>query len=312
MNKRQKTVGMLAVLLLVVAAAVFALTRGGKDEAPQAGNLLVNGDFSAVTDGMPDGWSTGMWVTSAGASYLEAVTMADGTTAALVENAASNDARFEQTVSVRENATYRLTARVMAENCGEDRKGANVSFSGIYGTSADLHDTAGQWETLTLYARTGKGQREVTVMARLGGYGSENSGKAWFTDVALEQVETVPVGETVLDLSTPAPSKKTENTAPTSMKERSIPLLGISAALYLAIAFLLMRGLNGADMNGRRAEIGLILTLAAAFVLRAVLAFTVEGYGVDMGCFGAWAGRMASGGAGNFYQEGYFCDYPPA
>lgn len=37
MNKRQKTVGMLAVLLLVVAAAVFALTRGGKDEAPQAG-----------------------------------------------------------------------------------------------------------------------------------------------------------------------------------------------------------------------------------------------------------------------------------
>ncbi len=53
MNKRQKTVGMLAVLLLVVAAAVFALTRGGKDEAPQAGNLLVNGDFSAVTDGMP-------------------------------------------------------------------------------------------------------------------------------------------------------------------------------------------------------------------------------------------------------------------
>lgn len=96
------------------------------------------------------------------------------------------------------------------------------------------------------------------------------------------------------------------------MKERSIPLLGISAALYLAIALLLVRGLNGANMNDRRAGIGLILTLAAAFVLRAVLAFTVEGYGVDMGCFGAWAGRMASGGAGNFYQEGYFCDYPPA
>lgn len=306
MNKRQKTVGMLAVLLLVVAAAVFALTRGGKDEAPQAGNLLVNGDFSAVTDGMPDGWSTGMWVTSAGASYLEAVTMADGTTAALVENAASNDARFEQTVSVRENATYRLTARVMAENCGEEHKGANVSFSGIYGTSADLHDTAGQWETLTLYARTGKGQREVTVMARLGGYGSENSGKAWFTDVALEQVETVPVGETVLDLSTPAPSKKTENTAPTSMKERSIPLLGISAALYLAIALLLVRGLNGANMNDRRAGIGLILTLAAAFVLRAVLAFTVEGYGVDHGLLWRVGGQNGIRRRGKFLSGRLF------
>lgn len=64
----------------------------------------------------------------------------------------------------------------------------------------------------------------------------------------------MPVGETVLDLSTPAPSKKTENTAPTAMKERSVPLLGISAALYLAIALLLVRGLNGANMNDRRAR----------------------------------------------------------
>ncbi len=312
MNKRQKTAGIVAVLILLVLAAAFALTRSGKDEAPQAGNLIVNGDFSAATDGMPDGWSTGMWVTSAGASYLEAVTLEDGTTAALVENAASNDARFEQTVAVRENTTYRLTARVMAEDCGEGQKGANVSFSGIYGTSADLHDTAGQWETLTLYARTGKGQREVTVMARLGGYGSENSGKAWFTDVALEQVETVPVGETVLDLSTPAPSKKTESTTPVSMKERSIPLLGMAAAVYLVLALMLARGLSGAEPNERRAAMGLVLMLAAAFVIRAILAFTVEGYGVDMGCFGAWAGRMASGGAANFYQEGYFCDYPPA
>ena len=312
MNKRQKTVGIVAVLILLVLAAAFALTRSGKDETPQKGNLIVNGDFSAVTDGMPDGWETGMWVTSAGASYLEAVTMEDGTTAALVENAASNDARFEQTVSVRENTTYKLTARVMAENCGEEKKGANVSFSGIYGTSADLHDTAGEWETLTLYARTGKGQREVTVMARLGGYGSENSGKAWFTDVSLEQVENVPVGETVLDLSTPAPSQKTENTAAVSMKERSIPLLGLAAAVYLALALLLARGLGGKRMDERRAAMGLVLTLAIAFVIRALLAFTVEGYGVDMGCFSAWAGKMASGGAANFYEEGYFCDYPPA
>ena len=43
-----------------------------------------------------------------------------------------------------------------------------------------------------------------------------------------------------------------------------------------------------------------------------LLAFTVEGYGVDMGCFGAWAGKMANGGPANFYEAGYFCDYPPA
>ncbi|MFR2150614.1 MAG: hypothetical protein ACLS7Z_08930 [Christensenellales bacterium] len=219
--------------LLVIAAVSFTLSSGSaKDAVPQTGNLIANGDFSILEDGQPKGWETGMWVTSAGASYLEAVTLADGTTSALVENAASNDARFEQAVAVRENTTYKLTARVMAEGCGEGTKGANVSFSGIYGTSRDLHDTDGQWETLTLYGRTGKGQKEVTVMVRVGGYGSENTGKAWFTDVRLEQVETVPVGETVLDLATPAPSKKTDTSEPKTARDMSIPLLIGAACVY--------------------------------------------------------------------------------
>ena len=250
MKKRQKIWIVVLLTLLAAAAVFFALFgSGGKDDAPQTGNLIANGDFALTTDGEPDGWQTGAWVTSAGASYLEAVTLEDGTTAALVENAAANDARFEQTIAVRENATYRLTARVMAEGCGEGTKGANVSFSGVYDTSRDLHDTNGQWETLTLYGRTGKGQKEITVMARLGGYGAENTGKAWFTDVSLEQVETVPVGETVLDLATPAPSQKTDAGAPKTAKERSIPLL-IGAALRLHGA----GGAAGARPDGEEAE----------------------------------------------------------
>ena len=296
--------------LLVIAAVSFTLSSGSaKDAVPQAGNLIANGDFSILEDGQPKGWETGMWVTSAGASYLEAVTLADGTTAALVENAASNDARFEQAVAVRENTTYKLTARVMAEGCGEGTKGANVSFSGIYGTSRDLHDTDGQWETLTLYGRTGKGQKEVTVMVRLGGYGSENTGKAWFTDVRLEQVETVPVGETVLDLATPAPSKKTDTSEPQTARDMSIPLLIGAAVVYLALAAALVRGLTNQRLNARA---GLLAVLLGALAIRVLLAFTVEGYGVDMGCFGAWAGKMAAGGPSNFYEAGYFCDYPPA
>ena len=142
----------LALALLVGAAGLFFALRPEEEQPLQEGNRIENGDFSAVTNGMPDGWETGMWVTSYGASFLEAVTLEDGTTAALVENAAANDARFEQTVAVQENATYRLSARVMAEDCGEGLLGANISFIGIYGTSQDVHDTDGQWETLTLYA----------------------------------------------------------------------------------------------------------------------------------------------------------------
>ena len=312
MKKKTKWSIMAAALALVLAAcAVVFLAQKEREQPVAPGNLLENGDFSAVTDGMPDHWNTGMWVTSAGASYLEAATAADGTTAALVENVAANDARFEQTVSVRGNATYRLTARVMAEGCDTEELGANVSFLGVYGTSEDVHDTDGAWQTLTLYAHTGKGQKEATVCVRLGGYGSEATGRAWFTDVCLEQVEEAPVGAFVLDLSTPEPQKEPAQTD--GGKGAVIPGLLAAAAAYLIAAFVVACTLlAGGRMDGRRGFAALAGLLLAALLLRVALSACVAGYGVDMGCFGAWASRMAAVGPANFYEEGYFCDYPPA
>ena len=312
MKKKTKWSIMAAALALVLAAcAVVFLAQKEREQPVKPGNLLENGDFSAVTDGMPDHWNTGMWVTSAGASYLEAATAADGTTAALVENVAANDARFEQTVSVRGNATYRLTARVMAEGCDPEELGANVSFLGVYGTSEDVHDTDGAWETLTLYAHTGKGQKEATVCVRLGGYGSEATGRALFTDVCLEQVEEAPVGAFVLDLSTPEPQKEPAQTD--GGKGAVIPGLLAAAAAYLIAAFVVACTLlAGGRMDGRRGFAALAGLLLAALLLRVALSACVAGYGVDMGCFGAWASRMAAVGPANFYEEGYFCDYPPA
>ena len=312
MKKKTKWSIMAAALALVLAAcAVVFLAQKEREQPVKPGNLLENGDFSAVTGGMPDHWNTGMWVTNAGASYLEAATAADGTTAALVENVAANDARFEQTVSVRGNATYRLTARVMAEGCDPEELGANVSFLGVYGTSEDVHDTDGAWETLTLYAHTGKGQKEATVCVRLGGYGSEATGRALFTDVCLEQVEEAPVGAFVLDLSTPEPQKEPAQTD--GGKGAVIPGLLAAAAAYLIAAFVVACTLlAGGRMDGRRGFAALAGLLLAALLLRVALSACVAGYGVDMGCFGAWASRMAAVGPANFYEEGYFCDYPPA
>ena len=200
MKKPKQRILVAALLVIALIVSAIMLFGNENDRAIQSGNLLENGDFSAVTGSMPDGWGTGMWVTSAGASYLEAAEVG-GVPAVLVENAAPNDARFEQTVAVRENATYKLTARVMAEGCDPAILGANVSFLGVYGTSEDVHDTDGQWETLTVYGRTGKGQKEITVCARLGGYGAEATGKAWFADMRLEQVEEAPVGAAVIALN---------------------------------------------------------------------------------------------------------------
>ena len=55
----------------------------------------------------------------------------------------------------------------------------------------------------------------------------------------------------------------------------------------------------------------LAAVLAAAFVLRMVLAAATEGYPYDVNCFFAWGLRMADLGPAAFYAEDYFCDYPP-
>ena len=315
--KKRRLATCLTVIILLALAIVAALPRlSSERQAMQEGNLIKNGDFSSVTDGMPDGWSKGMWVTGAGASYLEAVTLEGGTTAALVENAAQNDARFEQTVSVRENAIYRLSARVRAEGCDADKVGANLSFLGIYGTSESAHDTDGEWTTLTLYASTGKGQREATVCVRLGGYGSEASGKAWFTDVELTQVDSVPIGVQVLDIA-PRESSSQSSSEKAQSGNHAIPVLVLAALAYVLIFYTVVNTLLRANIqknldpkSGWRVSLALILVAAGA--LRVVLAFLVEGYGVDMGCFTSWAMRMAEEGPAGFYTEGYFCDYPPA
>ena len=315
MNRTHRRIALVIVLLALLAVGAALMLRTPQDEQMVQGNLIANGDFSAVTGNVPDGWEKGMWVTSAGASYLEAVTLKDGTTAALIENAAANDARFEQTVAVRPNATYRLCARVRAEGVDMTKTGANLSFLGVYGTSRCAYETDGEWVTLTLYAQTGKNQREATVCVRLGGYGAENIGRAWFTDVTLEQVETVPVGEEVLSIATPEPQKQSAEKKDSTGSV--IAGLALAAAAYLLLCGLLLPMLRGGEealaprtglTGGHLALLAVLLSIAVRLAIAAV----VPGYGVDMGCFAAWAGRMAELGPGHFYQEGYFCDYPPA
>ncbi|MDO5376958.1 MAG: glycosyltransferase family 39 protein, partial [Clostridia bacterium] len=308
-NKRSRAALAAAICFAMLALCLFALGKSKEQEPAQQGNLIENGDFLAETDGMPDGWTAGMWVTSPGASYLEVVTLEDGTRAALVENAALNDARFEQTVSVRENSTYRLTARIRAEGCDTTRTGANLSFLGIYGTSRCVYDTDGEFEIISLYARTGRGQTEATVCLRLGGYGSENTGRAWFTDVELVEVDDVPVGENALNLTTPKPQKETSSQG---AKGWAIPGSALAAAVYLAFALLAVRAMRSdrEDMAAGERPMLLAVLLAGAG-LRLGLAALVPGYGVDMSCFAAWANRMTVSGPMGFYEEGYFCDYPP-
>ncbi|GHU83538.1 hypothetical protein FACS1894196_3590 [Clostridia bacterium] len=149
---------LLLSLLLGVAAGALA-----------EDNLLQNGGFEVSADGWPTGWTENAWRYDEGVSYLELHEGGqDGGQCALVENVASNDARFLQTVAVEPDTVYRLSGWVRAEGCDPDKGGANLSVMGAYYKFPAVYDTQGEWVYLESYVRTHAKQNTMDVGARLG------------------------------------------------------------------------------------------------------------------------------------------------
>ncbi len=54
-----------------------------------------------------------------------------------------------------------------------------------------------------------------------------------------------------------------------------------------------------------------LLTLTAIWLVKEMVLPLLPGFGIDVGTYQAWAGRMVEVGPARMYQEGYFLDYPP-
>ena len=152
----------------------------------------------------------------------------------------------------------------------------------------------------------------------MGGYGSLNTGSAWFDDISMEAVTDAPAGAEVLSFDTVSKSSSNEG----KDLRRGGDRRGAQAQY---------RDLRAADgavccwpcwpscaklaarPSGRTAFYGRCMAalLAVAFALRAVLAMRVRGYYTDVNCFTAWSEHIFSVGAAKFYNSDVWCDYPP-
>ena len=279
-----------------------------------AENLVVNGDFSALdAQGLPEGWTRGMWFTDAGVSRLYVEPEGYDGNSAVVFNASRNDARFEQTIAVEPDSLYHFSCMVRADGCGGEGYGATLSFENTFSYSESLYETQGQWQRVELYGQTGPEQTEITLMLRVGGYGMENTGRAWFDDVQMEKIAALPADAAALPLQTaqPASGGNTDKTEDEAAPARNTPAFVLLAALYGALMLAVARRMG--RIGASRVSAGALLAwgLGAAFILRLALSAAVRGYNTDVNCFSAWSERMFSLGPGGFYAEDYFCDYPP-
>lgn len=241
-------------LLLLLA---LALPLG----AQAAENLVQNGDFSQWDEsGLPVGWTYAAWTQDETVStyWTEEV---DGNRCVRLQNFSENDARLEQTVAVRGNTTYRISARMKAEGGDPERTGGNLSVSGSLAVSQDYADTDGQWVPVELYGKTGFFQGEITVALRVGFYGEENVGSAWFDDVVVEAVDEVPAGVTVQSLQDAPVSAAPDETEGADW----IPMQTFVAAAFALLVCAFVYRLRGVEIEKARAGrlFGVILAAAA-------------------------------------------------
>ena len=300
--------------LLCALLALMLMLGIGAPCLAEAENLLENGGFSSDDGDLPAGWRRDMWMTDVGISILTVDPDGYEGSCVTVTNVDENDARFAQTVSVEPDRIYHLYGMVRAEGCDEAGYGATLSIADVFVYSESVYDTGGEWQYVELYGRTGPKQTELTVFARVGGYGSLSTGRASFDDVVLEAVDEAPGDAVVYDLW----REDTGSGSSTSTADNGEPPRNTETwLLFICCWVLLVAGVT--RKHGRGAEpmkkpwriVAFIVGLALAFLLRLVIAARVRGYFTDINCFSSWSERMFEMGPLKFYDPEYFCDYPP-
>ena len=165
-------------------------------------NLAANPGFEEFDGGDPYFWTSGSWQND-GAFALDTAQAHSGKSSALIINDKATDARFKQEIKIKSNTYYRLSCWIKTENVGMEAKGANISIDGLLAASQDIKGTSEDWTYVELYGKSGSDQKSFTLTLGLGGYSSLNTGKAWFDDVAVEELDGEPAIGNVVNLFKP-------------------------------------------------------------------------------------------------------------
>jgi dolichyl-phosphate-mannose-protein mannosyltransferase len=182
-------------------AGVASPTPAALAESPTGGpNLLSNGDFSHGSGKSPDNWRPGGWKEDPSVTSYDWLHSPGSEPQLIVNNLQANDARWLQTLSLGPGLYY-IGAEARTENVPSNAAGASVSLDEDSINSSDLHGF-GDWQRLGFYLKVGSHGADIDVALRLGGFGSLNTGRAFFRKASVVKIDALPRGASlVFDLS---------------------------------------------------------------------------------------------------------------
>ena len=117
-----------------------------------------------------------------------------GSYSAKIINANLNDARYVTVVKVEPESMYRVSGYILVKEMDDVGNGANFGLEEIYAASESVFSTNGEWQYVEWYGETDTGQTQIELGVRVGGFGAESKGTAYFDDIQVEKVQTLPDG----------------------------------------------------------------------------------------------------------------------
>lgn len=153
-------------------------------------NLLGNGDFARGSGKSPDHWRTGGWNEAPTVTSYDWLHSAGSEPELVVDNLQANDARWLQTLTLGPGWYY-VGANVRTEQVPLGAAGATVSLDEDGIDSPDLRGDSG-WRNLGFYLKVGTHGADVDVALRLGGFGSLNTGRAFFRNARVVKLAALP------------------------------------------------------------------------------------------------------------------------
>lgn len=317
-------VSCLVLLVLLLASVTF-----GQEAETTTVNLLKNGGFEDVNNTFqPKNWKFEYWQEGSFGAVTDKK-VHGGQRALLLQSETGNDIRMVQTIKVKPNNIYRFSGWVATENVTQNITGANLSImlENCWTQSVSVNGT-NDWRPIELIFRTHASMNEITLAVRLGYYGSNATGKAYFDDFKLEDVNKEPVYFEQLEAPKPAnqqPPQNANNNTESGAAQSGLSLKGMAYPALIALFYLLIlagfmlktKQLQGEFLEKTQLEI-IKEKLPLLFAGFAALTFLVRlplipaiPFAVDMGDFKAWALDVVQNGPARFYAPGKFCDYPP-
>jgi hypothetical protein len=188
-----------SVATLLLAILIAQLLPGAAFAQPTTRNLLQNWDFSKGSMDQPDEWRTEAWINKPDAFQAHWLTEAGGHVLE-VNNLQANDGRWMQPISLRQG-WYRISVEIRTEDVGEKETGATISVMEDGVMSPEVHGTTA-WQSVAMYLQIGEKGADVDVALRVGGFGSLNTGRAFFRNARLTPIAAPPPSATpVYDLT---------------------------------------------------------------------------------------------------------------